>query len=75
MDDAKTMTYEEKAARLDEVVTCLESRETPIDNLVDFVKEGTQLIHEMSETLKQIEDKVADGIKELEDSQDLPEPK
>ncbi len=70
MDDAKTMTYEEKAVRLDEVVTCLESRETPINDLVDHVKEGTQLIHEMSETLKQIEDKVADAIEKFKDLPD-----
>ncbi len=38
MDDAKTMTYEDKAAHLDEVLTCLESSETPIDDLVDYVK-------------------------------------
>ncbi len=70
MDDAKTMTYEEKAVRLDEVLTRLESPETPMGNLVDHIKEGTQLIHEMSETLKQIESKVADAFEKFKDLPD-----
>lgn len=60
-------TYEEKAARLEEILTRLDNSETPIDRLADDVKEGVRLIKEMSATLKKVELEVKDAFRELEE--------
>ncbi len=65
----KTLSYEEKAERLNGILTRLDNSETPIDELAKDVKEGVQLIKEMSETLRKVELEVKDAFRELEDLQ------
>ena len=62
-------TYEQKAARLDEILTRLDNSETPIDELARDVKEGVQLIKDMSETLRKVEMEVKDAFQELEEQE------
>ena len=59
-------SYEEKAERLNQILTRLDNSETPIDELAANVKEGVQLIKEMNETLRKVEMEVKDAFKELE---------
>ena len=61
------MTYEQKVARLDEILTRLDNSETPIDRLAEDVKLGARLIKELNAKLKQVETEVRDAFKELED--------
>jgi exodeoxyribonuclease VII small subunit len=62
-------SYEEKAERLEGILTRLDNSETPIDELAKDVKEGVRLIKEMSETLRKVEIEVKEAFKELEDLQ------
>jgi len=59
------LTYEQKVAKLDEILTRLDNSETPIDKLAEDVKEGTRLIKELDKKLKQVETEVLDAFKEL----------
>ena len=63
----KEMTYEEKVQKIDEILTCLDNSETPIDKLSEDVKLGAKLIKELSKKLKQVEMEVRDAFKELEE--------
>ncbi len=63
----ESMTYEQKVARLDEILTRLDNSETPIDRLAEDVKLGARLIKELNAKLKQVETEVRDAFKELED--------
>lgn len=63
----ENMTYEQKVARLDDILTRLDNSETPIDRLAEDVKLGTRLIKELNAKLKQVETEVRDAFKELED--------
>ncbi|BCS51768.1 exodeoxyribonuclease VII small subunit [Geobacter sp. SVR] len=66
MSEANELTYEQKVARLDEILTRLDNSETPIDKLAEDVKEGARLIRELDMKLKQVETEVLDAFKELE---------
>ncbi|MCZ7555484.1 MAG: exodeoxyribonuclease VII small subunit [Bacteroidia bacterium] len=63
------LSYEEKAQRLNDILTRLDNSETPIDDLAKDVKEGVRLIKEMSETLRKVELEVKDAFRELEELQ------
>jgi exodeoxyribonuclease VII small subunit len=63
----ENMTYEQKVASLDEILTRLDNSETPIDRLAEDVKLGARLIKELNAKLKQVETEVRDAFKELED--------
>jgi exodeoxyribonuclease VII small subunit len=65
----QTLSYEEKAERLNDILTRLDNSETPIDDLARDVKEGVRLIREMSETLRKVEVEVKDAFRELEELQ------
>ena len=65
MTKAEELTYEQKVAKLDEILTRLDNSETPIDKLAEDVKEGTRLIKELDKKLKQVETEVLDAFKEL----------
>ncbi len=65
----KSLSYEEKAEKLNNILTRLDNSETPIDELAKDVKDGVQLIKEMSETLRKVELEVKDAFRELEDLQ------
>jgi exodeoxyribonuclease VII small subunit len=62
-----TLTYEQKAERLNAILTRLDNSDTPIDELARDVKEGVLLIKEMSETLRAVEMEVKDAFKELDE--------
>ena len=65
-NDLEKMTYEQKAEKLDEILTRLDNSETPIDKLAEDVKLGARLIKELDKKLKQVETEVRDAFKELE---------
>ena len=65
MSKTDDLTYEQKVAKLDEILTRLDNSETPIDKLAEDVKEGTRLIKELDKKLKQVETEVLDAFKEL----------
>ena len=46
------LTYEQKAKKLDEILTRLDDSDTPIDKLAEDVKEGARLIKELERKLK-----------------------
>ncbi len=62
-----SMTYEQKAEKLDEILSRLDKSETPIDELAEDVKLGAKLIKELDKKLKKVEAEVKDAFKELED--------
>jgi exodeoxyribonuclease VII small subunit len=51
-EDLKEMTYEQKEARLDEILGRLDRSETPMDQLAAEAKEAAQLIMSMQTTLR-----------------------
>ena len=67
MED-ETLTYEQKAERLDAILTRLDNSDTPIDELATDVKEGVRLIKAMNETLRKVELQVKDAFKELDEA-------
>jgi exodeoxyribonuclease VII small subunit len=62
----ENLTYEQKVAKLDEILTRLDDSETPIDKLAEDVKQGAALIKALGEKLKQVETEVKDAFKELD---------
>jgi exodeoxyribonuclease VII small subunit len=62
-------TYEAKFARLDSIVTRLDSGNTPIDQLALDVNEGTALILELHAKLHEVETSVGDAFRMLEEAQ------
>jgi exodeoxyribonuclease VII small subunit len=60
------LSYEQKVAKLDEILIRLDNSETPIDKLALDVKEGARLIKELDQKLKQVEAEVLDAFKELD---------
>ena len=66
-ENIQNMTYEQKVAKLDELLTRLDNSETPIDKLAEDVKLGARLIKELDRKLKQVETEVRDAFKELDE--------
>jgi exodeoxyribonuclease VII small subunit len=66
-ENSNGLTYEQKVAKLDEILTRLDNSETPIDRLAEDVKLGARLIKELNAKLKQVETQVRDAFKDLED--------
>lgn len=66
MSETIELTYEQKVARLDEILSMLDISDTPIDKLAEYAEEGAKLIKELSQTLKQVDAKVTDVFKELD---------
>jgi exodeoxyribonuclease VII small subunit len=66
-DTGGELTYEQKVAKLDEILARLDNSQTPIDRLAEDVKLGARLIKELNTKLKQVETEVRDAFKELED--------
>jgi exodeoxyribonuclease VII small subunit len=50
--ELKEMTYEQKEARLDEILGKLDRSETPMDQMAAQAKEAAQLIMSMQTTLR-----------------------
>ena len=68
-EDIEKLTYEQKVAKLDELLTRLDNSETPIDKLAEDVKLGARLIKELDRKLKQVETEVRDAFKELDEKE------
>lgn len=66
MSETNGLSYEQKVAKLDDILIRLDNSETPIDKLAEDVKEGARLIKELDQKLKQVEAEVMDAFKELE---------
>jgi exodeoxyribonuclease VII small subunit len=65
---ADPTSYEQKAERLEEILTRLDDSQTPIDELAEDVKLGAQLIKQLDEKLREVESQVVDAFAELEAS-------
>ncbi len=65
-ESGQELTYEQKTEKLDKILTRLDNSETPIDQLAKDVKEGTKLIKELAQKLKNVETEVRDAFKELD---------
>ena len=68
-EDIEKLTYEQKVAKLDELLTRLDNSETPIDKLAEDVKLGARLIKALDQKLKQVETEVRDAFKELDEKE------
>ena len=69
-ENIENLTYEQKVAKLDEILTRLDNSETPIDKLAEDVKLGARLIKALDKKLKQVETEVRDAFKELDEKQE-----
>ena len=63
-------SYEEKVERLEGILKRLDDSQTPIDELSKDVKQGTELIKELNQKLKQVESDVVDAFQGLDESVD-----
>lgn len=59
----KKKTFEQSMARLEEIVSELESNEKPLDETIDLFEEGLKLVKSCDATLKQFETRVNDIMK------------
>lgn len=66
IENIEKMTYEEKEARLDEILTKLDNSQTPVDQLANEAKEAAALIMSMNETLKHAKQELTTVFEELE---------
>ena len=64
------MTYEEKEARLDQILSRLDNSQTPMDELAQEAKEAAQLLMSMHETLKAARQEITDVFTEMERQKD-----
>jgi exodeoxyribonuclease VII small subunit len=64
--DIKKMTYEEKEARLEEILQRLDNSETPVDQLASEAKEAANLIMSMNATLKAAKQELTTVFEELD---------
>jgi exodeoxyribonuclease VII small subunit len=60
------MTYEEKEARLDEILSRLDNSATPMDELGREAREAAQLLMSMHQTLKAAKQEITDVFAEME---------
>jgi exodeoxyribonuclease VII small subunit len=61
------MTYEEKEARLEEILTQLDNSQTPMDQLAQEAKEAAALITLMNQTLKKAKQEITEVVAKLEE--------
>jgi len=55
---AKTMTFEESASRIDEIVRALERGDAPLDKALALFEEGAKLIKNCGKMLDEAEQKL-----------------
>jgi len=60
------MTYEQKDARLEDILARLDNSETPVDQLASEAKEAAALISSMNSTLRAAKQELAKVFEELE---------
>ena len=65
-DEIDQMTYEQKEARLAEILERLDNSETPMDDLADEAKEAGKLIISMHATLKSARQEITTVFEEME---------
>jgi exodeoxyribonuclease VII small subunit len=65
-DNLTGLTYEQKEARLDEILGRLDRSETPIDQLAAEAKEAARLLMEMHATLKGARQEITEVFAEME---------
>ncbi len=68
---AKEMKFEEKMAKLEELVSELEKEDIQIDDSIEKYKEAIGLVNECSKQLKSIEEQVAKIVAEDGSLQDF----
>ena len=69
-DQTKAMTYEQKAARLDEILERLDRSATPMDELASDAREANLLIKSMRATLKSAQAEITRIFTETDESAD-----
>jgi exodeoxyribonuclease VII small subunit len=69
-DELKKMSYEQKEARLDEILSRLDKSQTPMDQLAAEAKEAAQLIMSMQATLRSAKQEVTQVFAEMEQQKD-----
>jgi exodeoxyribonuclease VII small subunit len=65
-EDLKGLTYEQKEARLDEILERLDNSETPMDELAKEAKEASMLITSMHATLRSARQEITTVFDEME---------
>jgi len=64
--DIESMSYEEKNARLEEILERLDKSETPVDQMASEAKEAAALITSMNATLKAAKQELTTVFEELD---------
>lgn len=65
------LTYEQKEARLDEILGRLDRSQTPMDQLAAEAKEAAQLIMSMQTTLRAAKQEVSQVFAEMDKQKDV----
>lgn len=65
-DEQTKLTYEQKEARLDEILSRLDNSETPMDELASEAKEAAGLITSMHATLRSARQEITAVFEEME---------
>jgi exodeoxyribonuclease VII small subunit len=60
MSDKKTMSFEDKLKRLEEVTEKIEGEDLPLQEVLSLYEEGKKLAMELQKELKEAEEKVAE---------------
>lgn len=60
------MTYEQAIKRLEEIVTCLEKKDTPLEESMKLFEEGTKLAAFCGEKLTSAKQKITELTKDNE---------
>ncbi len=63
MAKEKEMNFEKQLARLEEIVSTIESKTLPLEESIALYQEGKEIIKMLEKGLKEAEDKIADIIK------------
>lgn len=62
----KALSYEQAIARIEEIVSLLETGEKGMDELSDLVKEASQLVKSSKAKLRMTEEEIAKALDEAE---------
>lgn len=64
--NSKDMTYEQAVKRLEEIVACLEKKETPLEESIKLFEEGTELAAFCNKILTTAKQKITELTKDSE---------
>lgn len=62
--NSKDMTYEQAVKRLEEIVACLEKKETPLEESIKLFEEGTELAAFCNKILTTAKQKITELTKD-----------